>query len=55
MSQLCFDQTFKISFTQRKVAGMKLDYYLGKKKKIVNSWAIHGQWLHSLYIKMFGM
>lgn len=24
-------------------------------KKIVNSWAIHGQWLCSLYIKMFGM
>lgn len=37
MSQLCFDQTFKISFTQRKVAGMKLDYYLGKKKKLLTA------------------
>lgn len=37
-----------------KLLGMKPDYFLGGEK-IVNSWAIHGLWLCSLYIKMFGM
>lgn len=54
MSQLCFDQTFKISFTWRKVAWYEA-WLLSWGGGIVNSWAIHGWWLRSLYIKTFGM